>query len=63
MRSTLMNDEPLMQVSDRPFSPPAFEDYLWFRAEVAIRIQDGIRDTEIAGQVEEVSVFEEIGKS
>jgi hypothetical protein len=55
MKSTLNQEEPLLQVSDQPFSPPAFDDYLWFRAEVAVRIQPAIRETEISSQVEEVS--------
>lgn len=65
MRSTLNSEEPLFQVMDRPFSPPTFDDYLWFRSEMVVRIQPAVRETEMAGQAEEVTetVFEEIGRS
>jgi len=66
MKSTENAEKPIYTVQDAPYTlSNSFEDYRWFRAEVAIRIQDQITETEVVSQVEEVTenVFEKIGRS
>lgn len=55
MKSTENSEKPIMVVQNEPFSMGnSFDDYRWFRAEVAIRIQDAVAETEVVSQVEEV---------
>ncbi len=55
MKSTENSENPILVVQNEPFSTGnSFDSYRWFRAEVAIRIQDAVAETEVVSQVEEV---------
>jgi len=56
MRSTINNEEPLVTVTERPFSGKAFDDYIWFRVSVELPIQPDVGQHRAKdGELEEIT--------
>lgn len=61
MKSTLNNEMPLFTVQPEPYSS-GFDDYLWFRAEMPIRIQQDVTETHLEPELEAGEAFEPVSK-
>jgi len=73
MKSTLNSEHPIYCVSEEPYTV-GFDDYLWFRAVMPVRIQPDVTETHLepeleAGEAHEAlegdreTVFDKLGKS
>jgi len=55
-KATVNNEKPLVTVSEQPFSGPAFDSYIWYRASVELPISpDVIALCEKDGSLEEIT--------
>jgi len=55
-RGTLNNEKPFVTVNESPFSGPAFDDYVWFKTNVMLPINDQVTEVQ-AETLQEVTEY------